>query len=66
MIVAKGVGPALPAIFGGTIFSIVLVLYWMQTQRGDASGDAHGVDWFIRRHRRPPNLSDRRSRNPDE
>jgi O-antigen/teichoic acid export membrane protein len=30
LIAAKGVGAALPAIFGGTIFTAVLALYWLR------------------------------------
>jgi hypothetical protein len=42
LIVAKGVGSALPAIFSGTIFIVVLGLCWLRIEKGDASGDDQG------------------------
>jgi hypothetical protein len=41
LIVAKGVGTALPAIFGGITFTVVLVLYWLRIEKGDANDDDH-------------------------
>jgi len=35
VISAKGVGSSLSAIFGGIVFIIVLILYWLRNEKDD-------------------------------
>lgn len=39
LIVAKGVESALPAVFGGAVFAVVLVLYWSRCGKYEANAD---------------------------
>lgn len=41
LIGTKGVVPSLPAITGGTVFIITLVLYWFRSEKDDADADEH-------------------------
>jgi lipopolysaccharide export LptBFGC system permease protein LptF len=39
--IVKGVGSALPAIFSGAAFIVILALYWLRKQKGVANGVHH-------------------------
>ena len=39
LIIAKGVESALAAIFTGTIFTVLSVLYWLRSEKDDADAE---------------------------
>lgn len=41
LILAKGIESTLPAIFSGSAFAVVLVLYWLRSEKEGANADGY-------------------------
>lgn len=41
LIIARGFVPAMSAIFSGSVFVVILVLYWLRSEKDDGTDDHH-------------------------